>query len=283
MSVVFKWNQNDFQKLIDNCASEPVTPFILKYIPKTGKVLEAGCGSGRFVYYLHQLGYHITGIEIGEETVKLLNSLFPSLDIRVGDVRSMPFPDESFDSIISLGVIEHVIEGIDGPIREMYRVLKPDSYAIVIVPSFNPIRRVKYWIGIQHVQAFFLAMKQVNFIRMLFGKPVITKKGRTVRPSRQYKRWPIFGEFFEYRFTKEEFEKELKQGGFHVVESVPVSLIDGVYHEFGRMFVKLRDHNFYPNALGRWVNTTLSKTPFLHNHMHLCIVKKPRTTEFTSS
>lgn len=275
-SVVFKWNPADLKKLIENCPSEPVIPYILKYVPKKGKVLEAGCGSGRFVYYLHNLGYDIVGIEIGEEAVKFLNFHFPYLDIRQGDVRSLPFPDESLDSIISLGVIEHVIEGIDGPIREMYRVLKPGSYAIVIVPSFNTIRRIKYRLGLLHLQALFIALKRVNVVRRLFGKePIPHNLWKGIEPLRRYKRWPIKGEFFEYRFRKIEFEEELKRGGFEIVESVPVSLIDGVYHEFGRLFVRLKNHTFYPNRIGRWLNETLSKFPFFHNHMHLCVVRKP--------
>ncbi len=275
-SIVFKWNPADLQKLIENCPSEPVTPYIFKYVPKNGKVLEAGCGSGRFVYYLHNLGYDIVGIEIGKETVQFLNSQFPHLDIRQGDVRSLPFPDDSFDSIISLGVIEHVIEGIDGPIREMYRVLKTGSYAIVIVPSFNTIRRIKYRLGFLHLEALLIALKRVNVLRKLFGKsPIPSNRGNSVRPLKQYKRWPIKGDFFEYRFRKEEFEEQLKRGGFQIVESVPVSLIDGIYHEFGRVFVKLSNHTFYPNRIGRWLNETLAKAPFFHNHMHLCVVKKP--------
>ena len=274
-SVVFNWDPRDFQKLIENCPAEPVTPYIHRYIPKQGIVLEAGCGSGRFVYYLAQEGYPIVGMEIGTETVRTLNRMFPHLDIREGDVRALPFGDDSLDGVISLGVIEHVIEGIDGPIREMHRVLKPGCFGIVIVPSFNLIRRMKYRVGLLHVEAALLGLKKVNFVRRLFGKPPAPRAPRGKSPLKQYKRWPLLGDFFEYRFTKGEFERELVNGGFEIVESVPTSLMDGVYHEFGPRFVALRDYTFYANAAGRWLNDTLSKMPFVHNHMHLCVVRKP--------
>lgn len=277
MSVVFKWNPGDFEKLIANCPKEPVTPFMFKYMPKDGIILEAGCGAGRFVYFLSKLGYKIIGIEIGEETVETLNNVFPELDIRQGDVRQLPFPNDSIDGIISLGVIEHVIQGIDGPIREMYRVLKPNSYAIVIVPSFNYVRRIKYRLGLLHIRSTILAIKKINLIRKIFGKPLLSRNNHSVdgTPLKKYKRWPLFGEFFEYRFKKHEFENELTKSGFIVEESVPTSLIDGIYHEFGRLFVKHRDHTFYPNFIGRWLNDTLSRFPFFHNHMHLSVVRKP--------
>ena len=70
MTVVFKCEKRDFEKLISNCPDEPVTPYIHKYFKKDELILEAGCGSGRFVYYLDKIGFNIRGIEIGHESVK---------------------------------------------------------------------------------------------------------------------------------------------------------------------------------------------------------------------
>lgn len=272
MSVIFKWKQEDFQKLIENCPSEPVTPYIFKYMSKDGQLLEAGCGSGRFVYYLNSLGYKIAGIEINKQTVDVLNKVFPSLDISQGDVRKLPFPDNSISGILSLGVIEHIIEGLDVPINEMYRVLKKGSYALVIVPSFNYIRRIKYLLGIYHIRTL---LTRINLIRKIFGKPLLKQHASANSPNKlKFKHWHVFGEFYEYRLSKQEFEDQLKQAGFSIIESVPTSQIDGIYHEFGKAFVTIKNHTFYPNFLGRLLNDTLSKIPFCHNHMHLCVVKK---------
>jgi len=275
MSVTFQWKQEDFQKLINDCPNEPVTPYIFKYFsdPHKDKLLEAGCGSGRYVYYLNSLGYDITGLELEQETVDTLNNVYPNLDIIQGDVKILPFPDNSFTGILSLGVIEHVIDGIDGPIKEMYRVLQQGGYALVIVPSFNYIRRIKYMFGYYHLMGI---IKQSNFIRKCFHKSSIKydRNERKYTSKSEYKHWNIIGNFIEYRLTKQQFEKALNKAGFEIIESVPVSLIDGLYHEFGRMFVKYYNLTFYPNIVGCWLNNTLSKIPFCHNHMHLCVVKK---------
>jgi len=274
MSVIFKWKQEDFQKLIENCPSEPVTPYIFKYMPKDVQLLEAGCGSGRFVYYLNILGYKITGLEINEGTVITLNKIFPHLDIIHGDVRRLPFPDESMSGILSLGVIEHVIEGLDGPIYEMYRVLKKGSYALIIVPSLNYIRRIKYPLGIYHIRT---CLKRSNFIRKIFRKPILIYGNCTRKIPRdpKFKYWrDSKGDFYEYRLTKKEFEEQLRNGGFSIIESVPTSQIDGIYHEFGKAFVSITNHTFYPNVFGRMLNSILSQIPFCHNHMHLCVVRK---------
>jgi SAM-dependent methyltransferase len=273
MAVLFDWNEKEFNKLIDNCPSEPVTPYLHKYLTKEGNILEAGCGSGRFVYYLDKLGYNISGIELNTDSVKKVNLRYPELKINIGDVTKLSFKDESIDYIISLGVIEHVIEGIDGPIREMYRVLKPGGIAFVIVPSFNLIRRIKHSLGILHLKAYFQMIKDNKLVRSLFNKPYNQAFDKVPSKSK-YKSWPLFGRFYEYRFRKHEFENELLKENFKILESIPVSLIDGVYHEFGSSFVKLSDLTFKPNKIGNFLNNFLSKYPFTHNHMHLCIVKK---------
>jgi hypothetical protein len=50
--------------------------------------------------------------------------------------------------------------------------------------------------------------------------------------------------------------------------------MDGVYHEFGQLFVFFKNWKFFPNIAGRFLNAMLSKIPFCHNHMHLCVVRK---------
>lgn len=276
MTPVFEWQQSDFDKLVANCPSEPVTPFVFKYFSRESKLLESGCGSGRFVYWLAAQGFDIEGMEINPATVAALNQRHPQLKIREGDVRALPYADNSFDGILSLGVIEHVFEGMAGSIREMHRVLKPGGVALVIVPSFNLVRRIKYPTGIYHLHALLGYAKRWNAVRRLFGKPEhhATKARQLTNPP-PFKRWPMFGEFFEYRLTKAQFENELTAPGFTIVESVPTSLIDGLYIEFGRPFVRFGHLEFHPNAAGRWLNAWLSRRPFWHNHMHLCVVRKP--------
>jgi len=48
-------------------------PWILKYTPRYGKVCEAGCGLGRYVFYLNKLGIDIEGLDFEQETIDFLN------------------------------------------------------------------------------------------------------------------------------------------------------------------------------------------------------------------
>ena len=65
-----------------------------------------GAGMSGIAEVFHNLGYKITGLEINKETVDVLNKVFSHLDSSQGDVRKLPFPDESISGILSLGVIE---------------------------------------------------------------------------------------------------------------------------------------------------------------------------------
>ena len=273
MSTVFHWNPRDFDNLVRSCDVDDATPYILRYMPRGGPTLEAGCGLARFVKYLSDRGFEkVTGVELSEETVTTVNALAPQLEVRRADVSDLPFNDNSMAGIISLGVVEHFSEGPQRPLREMLRVLKPGGYAIITVPCVNAIRKVKYALRIYH-----LTWHLKGLARKILGRKPVAGRGHGDRLEHcdcRFRRWPVFGPFMEYRFTKREFVAELGQAGFVVVDSAPTNLIDGVYLEFGKAFVSFRNWAFHPNLFGRMLNRALSAVPFFHNHMLLCVVSK---------
>lgn len=274
MSVIFSWTQSDFDYLLKSCDEDCATPYLLKYLPGSGKIIEAGCGLGRYVKYLSERGYNVEGIEYSEETLRDVKEIAPELNIIQGDVIAMPYETASIDGIISLGVIEHFISGCDEPLKEMYRVLKDEGVAIITVPSFNLIRKIKKFLHINEMNPYMLAARS-NIIRRILGEKPVTKRIPYNRnKSNLYNVYPVFGDFREYHFTKKEFEDVLLRAGFTIIESVPIAHIDGIYHEFGRLFVSFHNWEFYPNIMGEGLNKLLSKVPFCHNHMHLCVVKK---------
>lgn len=269
-SIVFNWDRADFDVLLATCPRRPELPFILKYMPQKDKILESGCGLGRYVAYLADRGFNIEGIEINPETV-VVNGIRPDIRVRVGDVARLPYTDDSLAGIISLGVIEHFIEGPQVALCEIRRVLKPEAYAIITVPSFNLVRKIKAFSGYQWFKE---TLKESRILRRLFFRT--PRQGVTdAVPILNYQVYRQEGRFFEYLFSKKEFESLLQACGFELIESVPIAQMDGLYHEFGRFFVSFRDWAFHPNGLGRWLNRIFSRWPFFHNHMHLCVIKKP--------
>ena len=72
------------QKFADNTfeinMSNLYQPF-LKYLPKHGKILDIGCGSGRDALYFHKLGFTVDAFDYSESLVKLAREK-TSLDIQ---------------------------------------------------------------------------------------------------------------------------------------------------------------------------------------------------------
>ncbi len=73
----------------------------------------------------------------------MLNSVAPHLDIRLGDIRSLPLEDESIVGYWSLGVIEHFYSGYDEIIQEMARVITPGGYLFITHPYMSLLRNMK--------------------------------------------------------------------------------------------------------------------------------------------
>lgn len=64
----------------------------------------------------------------------------------VGDVHSLPMPDNSIDAIICIAVLEHVEEP-QKAMKEIYRVLKPGGYCFIYVPFLFYYHPMKGYYG----------------------------------------------------------------------------------------------------------------------------------------
>ena len=89
------------------------------------KVLEIGCGTGRYIEYFNELGLIATGIEPMDELIKiaLQKSKIKKEQIIKSPYERLPFEDESFDSVVSLIALQFSID-IKMALKEMIRVAK---------------------------------------------------------------------------------------------------------------------------------------------------------------
>ncbi len=100
-----------------------------------GDVLEVGCGEGRGVGLLMQQAKSFTAVDKIKEVIDDLKIKYPS-----GNFFSMNIPplkelaDNSFDSIVSFQVIEH-IQNDTLFLKEINRVLKPGGIALLTTPN----------------------------------------------------------------------------------------------------------------------------------------------------
>lgn len=108
-------------------------------------VLDAGCGEGRFSRMLAGRGAVVFGIDPTSDFIELAKQRHPAGDYRVGVAERLPFPDESFDLVISYLVILDV-EDYLGAISEMVRVLKPGGKIVLANLQSFATTRVDPWV-----------------------------------------------------------------------------------------------------------------------------------------
>jgi SAM-dependent methyltransferase len=116
----------------------------------TGKwVLVDGCGVGIYVRALRQFTPNVVGLDIEPERVGQSYTNSPLVNVAAGE--SLPYPDGSFELVLSHEVIEHVQDDRLSA-AEMVRVLKLGGRAIIFCPNrLYPFEtHGHYWRGSYH-------------------------------------------------------------------------------------------------------------------------------------
>lgn len=99
------------------------------YIDKNYTVLDLGCGGGRNIEYFLTKAHKVYGLDHSKTSVKMASEINKkAIDtgrckILVGDVKSLPFEDESIDIVTAFETI-YFWDDIERCFKEIYRVLK---------------------------------------------------------------------------------------------------------------------------------------------------------------
>lgn len=89
------------------------------------KILDLGCGPGREAKYFISKGFEYTGLELSKEILELAKKIEPNAKYVFGDMRNIPFEDNSFNGVISLTSIIHIPKNqVELVLKEIYRVLQ---------------------------------------------------------------------------------------------------------------------------------------------------------------
>lgn len=122
------WYRGRRRIVCDELAQLPTGPQV--------RVLDAGCGSGRLLDELRDYG-HVTGLDLNPDSVEIARSRGHE-DVVQGPVERLPWPDETFDLVISLDMVEHTADD-RVTLRELRRVTKPGGKFLMTVPALRAL------------------------------------------------------------------------------------------------------------------------------------------------
>ena len=106
----------------------------LRYPGKGARLLDIGCGNGRFLRHMRALGWEVCGVEPDPKATA--EAIAAGLDVRAGVLDSVSLPADSFDAITLNHVIEHVPRPVE-TLGQCLRVLKPGGTISILTPNFE--------------------------------------------------------------------------------------------------------------------------------------------------
>jgi SAM-dependent methyltransferase len=110
----------------------PVYTYVLDQVqvgPST-TLLDCGCGAGRFVRLAAERGASAAGIDASRDLVEIAAKQTPEADLRVGDLKALPWPDDAFDIVTGFSSFQFSDDHA-GALAEARRVSQGDVWVII--------------------------------------------------------------------------------------------------------------------------------------------------------
>jgi len=103
---------------------------------KKGRLLDAGCGSGKYSVPLRMRGFDVVGMDVSFKALQMLNKSSKAreldIDIAAANIFQLPFRDGSFDLIWCYGVLQHLLsKERERAVREFQRILIKGGFLFI--------------------------------------------------------------------------------------------------------------------------------------------------------
>jgi ubiquinone/menaquinone biosynthesis C-methylase UbiE len=104
-------------------------------LSRSHSICDIGCGSGAFLLPLYDKGYRrLAGIDISPGLIAICKKVMPQGDFRISEAHRVPFNTAIFDVVFCNSVFQYFpdLAYAENAMREMIRILKPNSQAVVL-------------------------------------------------------------------------------------------------------------------------------------------------------
>lgn len=195
------------------------TEMISRYFSTAGgKILDLGCGTGRTTIPLHEMGYHVIGVDLVPQMIQQANLIAKeknlTIDYRVGNATNLLFDDNTFDGVLFSNQGWTQIPGSDNrlkALREIHRVLKPGGiYIFTAHPRVIYSKFAFFWIW-QWIRFYFLKPLGFKIWEQNYGDRLFKYSSEGLQFVQQYIHVPRINDV----------TKLFKNNGFEILEVNP--------------------------------------------------------------
>jgi len=163
-----RWRSKNDSRFFEDLNIYPIKYARMILDNKEDKALEIGCGLGRVLKHYHYNGYNIFGIERSEVAVKKILVEDGKLNVSVGDVLNLPYPDSFFDVIMAFGLYHNLENELLDALKETVRCLKPGGrFCISMRPNNLEMWTNEIYWRMKNKQIF---KKQTRFHKLLVSE-----------------------------------------------------------------------------------------------------------------
>lgn len=149
--------------------------FSVMYLPllPSGRLLDVGCGSGRQLKFMQDMGWQAEGVDI--DPVAVSGARAKGLLVRFGLLAEQNYPGNHFDVITMGHLLEHVHDPL-GLLGECRRILKPGGRLVVVTPNNESWMHQMFkdnWLALdppRHLHIFSLNSLRLLIQKAGFGK-----------------------------------------------------------------------------------------------------------------
>lgn len=156
---------------------------IAKFFKPKSTILDIGCGTGRTTIPFYNLEYKVLGIDLVPEMIanakKIAQEKNIAINYEVGDATKLKYPDNLFDNAIfstnGFGQIPSK-QKRQKALEEIYRVIKPDGYFILVAHArvkgdFN-FFWIKNFLKLYILKPLGIKIKEVDFGDYIFVRNI---------------------------------------------------------------------------------------------------------------